>query len=80
MKKRGDLLRNKQVIPFIKSQIKARVWNILPPKKEEKDIIKDYIQYIEIRLGKTIILNSEYDPKNKANKAIPLKPAIFIDI
>jgi leucyl-tRNA synthetase len=80
IKNAGDLLNNKQVIPFIKSQIKARSWNSPELPREESVILEDYIDYMENRIGKKIILNSDYDPNNKSSKAIPLKPAIFINI
>ena len=80
MKTNQELMTNKEIIPFMKSQIKSGNWNIAIPTQDELKILMDFKDYIEKKVGYTIILNSEFDPKNKAVKAMPFKPAIFIDI
>ena len=80
LKANQELMKNKEIIPFIKSQIKSGNWNIEISPQDEVKILMDFKDYIEKKVGYTLILNSEFDPKNKAVKAMPFKPAIFIDI
>jgi leucyl-tRNA synthetase len=80
LKNKKELLTQKALIPFIKSQIKERIWekNIL--QINETKLIEDYRFYIEKRVNSKIILNSDFDPKNRAERAKPFKPALYIDI
>ena len=80
LKANQDIMKNKEIIPFIKSQIKSGNWNTEITTQDEVKILMDFKDYVEKKVGYTIILNSEFDPKNKALKAMPFKPAIFIDI
>jgi leucyl-tRNA synthetase len=80
LKSNPEIIKNKELVPFIKSQIKSGAWNIEIPHDEELKLLLDYKNYIEKKVGFTIVINSEFDPKNKAAKAIPFKPAIFIDV
>jgi len=78
LKKNPELMKNKQLIPFVKNQIKNRVWETPYQGIDEEELIKKFINLIEKRAGKPIVLNSSYDPTGKALKANPFKPAIYI--
>ncbi|MFX1315959.1 MAG: leucine--tRNA ligase [Promethearchaeota archaeon] len=78
-KRKEELIKNKDLIAFIKVQIKNRIWEKESIVFNEKEILKEYKNFIEKRINNTIIINSEYDPKNRSTKAIPNKPAIYIE-
>ncbi len=80
LKNNQEMIKNKELIPFVKSQIRSGNYNTKIPQNEEIQLLLDYKNYIEKKVGFSIILNSEFDPKNKAAKAMPFKPAIFIDV
>jgi len=76
----NDLMRNKNLISYVKSQIKDRVWEKHLTAIKEEFLLVEYRDYIEKRVSGKIHINSEYDPKNRLNKAVPFKPAIYVDI
>jgi len=80
LKQEPDLMKNQDIIPFIKLQIKDRIWEKELPQISEQELLVQYLEYIEKRVDSKVIINSEYDPKQRSNKAIPFKPAIYIDI
>ncbi|NHJ26109.1 MAG: leucine--tRNA ligase [Candidatus Lokiarchaeota archaeon] len=80
LKNNQEMIKNKELIPFVKNQIRSGNYNTKIPQNEEIQLLLDYKNYIEKKVGFSIIINSEFDPKNKAAKAIPFKPAIFIDV
>jgi len=80
IKEDSELLTNTDVIPFIKIQIKNRIWEKDLPQTDEIELLEQYKRHIEKKVNMKIIINSDYDPKLKSSKAIPYKPAIYIDI
>ncbi len=50
-------------------------------KIDESKILEDALDYITEEIGKEIIIHTDnsYDPENKANNAMPYKPAIFME-
>lgn len=79
LKEVKELMSNKQLIPYVKNQLKDRVWEKKLPQADEFCLLEQYKSYIEKRVNSVIIINSEYDPKQRLIKAIPFKPGIFID-
>ncbi len=79
LKKVNEDLSNKNLITFIKNQIKERNWELKIPKIEEVKLLKQYKSYIENRVNLKITINSEYDPKRRSVRAKPFKPALYID-
>jgi leucyl-tRNA synthetase len=79
LKKEKKLMNNKELIPFVKNQLKARIWEKNLPQIDERELLEQYKPYIEKRVSSLIIINSEFDPKNRSIRAIPFKPALFID-
>ena len=75
-----DLIGNNQVIPYVKNQLKERVWERELPQMDEIDLLKQYKSYIEKRVSGSIEINSEFDPKQRSIKAKPFKPALYIDV
>ncbi|MFX0037039.1 MAG: leucine--tRNA ligase [Candidatus Hermodarchaeota archaeon] len=75
-----NLIKNKQLIPFIKNQLKGRVWESKLPHFDEVKSLMQYKSYIEKRINSTIIINSEFDPKQKSIRAKPFKPALYLDL
>jgi len=80
LKKQPNLMKNKELIPFIKNQINRRSWDVSVPKSNEKQLLSEYKGYIENKVNSKIILDSIFDPQNKSRKSIPYKPAIYIDV
>jgi len=76
----NDLMRNKNLISYIKSQINDRVWEKEIKALKEESLLEEYREYIEKRVGAKIHINSDYDPKKRLQKAVPFKPAIYLDI
>ncbi|MFX0043747.1 MAG: class I tRNA ligase family protein, partial [Candidatus Hodarchaeota archaeon] len=77
-KKDKELMKNKDLISYIKNQIKNRIWEKGRLDFDENKILKDYKNHIEKRINNPIIINSEFDPNDRAQKAMPYKPAIYI--
>ncbi|GAH12653.1 unnamed protein product, partial [marine sediment metagenome] len=42
-------------------------------------LLEEYRDYIEKRINGKIHINSDYDPKKRLQKAVPFKPAIYVD-
>ncbi|MFX1380301.1 MAG: leucine--tRNA ligase [Promethearchaeota archaeon] len=80
LKKNKRLISNKEVISFIKNGLKDRIWETNFPQINERELLKQYKFYIEKRVNSKIIINSNFDPKSKATKAKPFKPALYIEI
>ena len=80
MRKDGNLMNNKQLIPFIKNQLKERIWEKKFPKIDEVSLLQQYKSYIEKRLNSSLIINSEFDPKKRSNKSKPFKPGLYIEV
>ncbi|MFX1234504.1 MAG: leucine--tRNA ligase [Promethearchaeota archaeon] len=80
LKEQPNLMKNKELIPFIKNQINRRSWDNSIPKSDEKQLLREYKGYIENKVNSKIIINSKFDPQNKSSKSIPYKPAIYIDV
>ncbi|MFX1477274.1 MAG: leucine--tRNA ligase [Promethearchaeota archaeon] len=75
-----ELITNKQLIPYIKEQLKDRVWEKnLPFNSKEFDLLNQYKSYIEKKVNNPIIIDSDYDPKKRAIRAKPFKPALYIE-
>ncbi|MFX0082712.1 MAG: leucine--tRNA ligase [Candidatus Hodarchaeota archaeon] len=79
LKKDRDLMNNKQLVSFIKTQLKDRIWEKKLPKIDEVFLLQQYKSYIEKRIRSSLMINSEFDPKNRLNKARPFKPGLYID-
>lgn len=80
LKKEKELITNKDLIPFIKSQLKDRIWEKKLPDIDEIKLLEHYKSYIEKRVKTMIVINSEFDPKHRSIRAKPFKPALYIDV
>jgi len=78
-KLKGDLIKNKDLISYVKSQIKDRIWEKNLAPLNEGVLLEEYRDYIEKRTNCKIQVNTDYDPKSRVKKAAPFKPAIYID-
>ncbi len=79
IQKERELLSNKELISFIKSQIKDRIWEKQLPKVDEIELLNHYKSYIEKRVNSLIVINSDFDPKQRSTRAKPFKPALYIN-
>ena len=79
LKKDQDLMRNKQLIPYVKTQLKERIWEKELPEVGEIELLEQFKSYIEKRVNCSILINSKFDPKQKSQVAKPFKPGLFID-
>jgi len=75
----SGLMKNKDLISYIKNQIKDRIWEKEVIKLNEEQLLEEYKDHIEQRINNIIIINSEYDPKNRLIKAVPCRAAIYIE-
>ncbi|MFW9971958.1 MAG: leucine--tRNA ligase [Candidatus Odinarchaeota archaeon] len=80
LKKEKELIKNKEVIPYVKDQLKERNWETFSPEINEKELLEQYKLYIEKKVKSKIKINSKFDPKNRSKRAKPFKPALYIDI
>ncbi len=78
-KQTPGLMKNSNLISYIKNQIKNRVWEKNQANLNERELLEEYKGYIERRINSKIIINSNFDPKNRAPKAFPNKPAIYLE-
>ncbi|MEM3811884.1 MAG: class I tRNA ligase family protein, partial [Thermoplasmata archaeon] len=71
-------LKNKEDILFAN---KLYSGNILKSyrKIDEPELLKESSKYIENEIGLKLVINGDYDPKNKKNYALPNKPSIYIE-
>ena len=74
-----DFMKHTNLIPFIKNQIKNRIWEKDLTNLDEEGLLKEYTGYIEKRITGSVIINSDYDPKKRYTKALPNKPAIYLE-
>ncbi len=74
-----DFMKNSNIIPFIKHQIKNQLWEKELANLNEIELLEEYKGYIEKRINSSIIINSDYDPKVRSAKALPNKPAIYLE-
>jgi len=74
-----DFMKNSTLIPFIKNQINNRIWEKKLTNLSEREVLEEYKGYIEKRIKGHIIINSDYDPKKRSPKALPNKPAIYLE-
>ncbi len=79
LKKDQDLMRNKQLIPYLKTQLEERIYEKELPKVDEVNLLEQFKSYIEKRVNCSILINSKFDPKQKSQVAKPFKPGLFID-
>jgi len=73
------IIKNKQLLPYIKFQIKERIWEKHLSQLDESNLLHEYRVYIETRVSDKIVINSEFDPQQKSLKTLPLRPAIYIE-
>jgi len=73
-------MKNKNLISYIKNQIQDRIWEKEVIKLNEEELLEEYKDHIEKRINNAIIINSEYDPKNRLIKSVPYRPAIYVEI
>ncbi|MGC8497694.1 MAG: leucine--tRNA ligase [Thermoplasmata archaeon] len=48
-------------------------------KIDEYRLLRDSREYLENEIGLKLVINGDYDPKNKKNYALPNKPSIYIE-
>ncbi len=78
LKNKKEYANDKRTISFIKNQIKDRIWENKLSQIDEVTLLNEYLAYIEARVSDKIIINSDFDPQQRSDKAEPLKPAIYI--
>ncbi|TFG15425.1 MAG: hypothetical protein EU531_08310 [Promethearchaeota archaeon] len=78
LKAESNLIKNKKVMPFIKTLINNRSWDTKISVENESEILERFKSYLEAKVKSKIIINSEFDPETKSDKAIPNKPALYI--
>jgi leucyl-tRNA synthetase len=70
-------------VPEIVKQLSSGGWPWLPDRDKELSAIETAKNYLERKLGMKIRVNLEespsYDPKKRASRALPGRPAIYIE-
>jgi leucyl-tRNA synthetase len=79
LKKEKNLMKNKEVIPFVKNQLKDRIWETKMTQLNERELLIQYKPYIEKKVNSMIIIDSNFDPQNRSKRAKPYKPALYIE-
>jgi len=77
--KKTDIIKNKLLVPFIKSAVKEKIWEKDVISVEENRVLTEYKSYLEKKFNTQIIIDSDQDPKNRAKNAIPMKPSIYVE-
>ncbi len=74
--------KGKQTVELVR-QFSTGGWPWLPTREQELRALEDARSYLERKLGVSIILESEenpsYDPKKRAERAAPGRPAIYLE-
>ncbi|MCD6348292.1 MAG: hypothetical protein J7L91_01530, partial [Candidatus Korarchaeota archaeon] len=74
--------KGKQTVELVR-QFSTGGWPWLPTREQEFRAFEDARSYLERKLGVSIILESEenpsYDPKKRAGRAAPGRPAIYLE-
>ncbi|MEM2730258.1 MAG: leucine--tRNA ligase [Candidatus Korarchaeum sp.] len=64
-------------------QLASGGWPWIPEKEVERQVLESAKGYLERKLGMEVILDDEdnpsYDPKGRASRALPGKPAIYLE-
>ncbi len=68
--------KDKSTVDFVKRLLKEKMSY---REMDEERVLEEAKQYISSEIGAEIIINGNYDPKNKRRYALPLKPAIYIE-
>ncbi len=76
IKEAMKIRKDKSTVDFVKKLLKEKIKFV---EIDENALLEREKQKIENILGAPIIINSDYDPKNKRKFALPLKPAIYIE-
>ena len=79
IKKDKEMITNRDLIPYIKTQLKDRIWESQWLQIDEISLLNHYKSYIEKRVNSLIVINSDFDPKLRSTRAKPLKPALYIN-
>jgi leucyl-tRNA synthetase len=70
-------------VPEIVKQLSSGGWPWLPDRDKELSALETAKNYLERKLGMKIIVdleeNPSYDPKKRASRALPGRPAIYIE-
>ena len=77
--KKTDLIKNKLLVPYIKSAVKDKIWEKDITYVEENRVLNEYKSYLEKKFNTQIFIDSDQDPKNRAKNAIPMKPSIYVE-
>ncbi|NHI91332.1 MAG: leucine--tRNA ligase [Candidatus Lokiarchaeota archaeon] len=78
-KKNTDLIKNKELVPYIKTMIKERIWEKNIELIDEVKVLTEYKNYLEKKFNTNVLINSDFDPKNRARNAVPMKPSIYVE-
>ena len=66
---------------IVKSDTIGKIYLYTAPKVDvEIELLNQYKHYIEKRINNMIVINSKYDPKQRASRAKPFKPALYIEV
>ncbi len=76
MKVAMKLRPGKDTSLFVKRLLKERMEY---REIDEQKVLEESIEYLMRETGAEIVINGDYDPKNKRRFAMPLKPAIYIE-
>jgi len=74
LKKYGKALSN-----FMKRLSKEIIFARKVVRIDEEEILRREKNFLEKEIGAEIIVNSDYDPENRRGRALPLKPAVYIE-
>ncbi len=72
-------LKNREAPKVVQSLIKQRVWEKFSTAIDEEKVLVEAKDALEEELGASVEINSRHDPLGKMGKAMPFKPAIYIE-
>ena len=69
----------KALVDAAKAMVKAELTRLEIVEINEAEALEGSKEFLEKELGAEVYINSEYDPMGRAKRAIPLKPAIYVE-
>jgi leucyl-tRNA synthetase len=79
MKAVGGFKDRKAAGKVIKSLIKQRVWEKFSKGVDEEAVLKEALGALKEELGAEVEVNAKRDPLDKKKKAMPFRPAIYLE-
>ncbi|MBR9681801.1 MAG: class I tRNA ligase family protein, partial [Candidatus Altiarchaeota archaeon] len=79
MKKAGTFKNPKEAVKVLSSFLKNRVWDSPKERLDETTLLKGAEKILKSEFNSEIKVNNKHDPLKKAGKAMPFRPAVYLE-